>query len=55
MLLKVVNQKMLSNLLYYDLRITGLVMQLEMIILSEVNQKEKGKYHMIYLYVESKI
>ena len=35
------------------LRITGLWMQLEMIILSEVNQKEKGTYRMIY--VESKI
>ena len=31
-------------------------MQLEMIILSEVSQKEKDKYHMIYhLHVESKI
>ena len=29
-------------------------MQLEMIILSEISQKEKDKYHMI-LYVESKI
>ena len=29
-------------------------MQLEMIILSEISQKEKEKYHMI-LYVESKI
>ena len=29
-------------------------MQLEMIILSEVSQKEKDKYHMMSLYVESK-
>ena len=28
-------------------------MELENLILSEVNQKEKHKYHMIYLYVES--
>ena len=30
-------------------------MQLEVIILSEVDQKEKDKYHMIHLHVESKI
>ena len=30
-------------------------MDLEFIILSEVNQTEKDKYHMISLYVESKI
>ena len=30
-------------------------MDLEMIILSEVNQKENVKYHMISLYVDSKI
>ena len=30
-------------------------MQLEIIILSEVSQKEKDKYHMISLCVESKI
>ena len=30
-------------------------MQLEIIILSEVSQKEKYKYHVIYLHVESKI
>ena len=29
-------------------------MDLEIIILSEVSQTEKDKYHMIYLYVESK-
>ena len=28
-------------------------LQLEMIILSEVSQKEKDKYHMMSLYVES--
>ena len=26
---------------------------IEMIILNEVSQAEKGKYHMIFLYVES--
>jgi len=30
-------------------------MDLEIIILSEVNQKEKDKYHMISLYGEPKI
>ena len=30
-------------------------MKLEIIILSEVNQKEKDKYHMNHLYVEAKI
>ena len=30
-------------------------MQLEIIILSEVSQNEKDKYHMYPLYVESKI
>ena len=30
-------------------------MQLEIIILSEVSQKEKDKYHMVHSYVESKI
>ena len=30
-------------------------MDLEIIILSEVSQKEKDKYHMISLYVGSKI
>ena len=30
-------------------------MGLEIIILSEVSQKEKDKYHMISVYVESKI
>ena len=30
-------------------------MQLEIIILSEVSQKEKDKYHMISLFVKSKI
>ena len=30
-------------------------MDLEMIILSEVSQTEKDKYHMLSLYVESKI
>ena len=30
-------------------------MQLEMIILSEVSQKEKEKYHRYHSYVESKI
>ena len=30
-------------------------MELEIIILTEVSQKEKDKYHMISLYVESKI
>ena len=29
-------------------------MQLEIIILSEVSQKEKDKYHMVHSYVESK-
>ena len=29
--------------------------QLEIIILSDVSQKEKDKYHMISLHVESKI
>ena len=47
--LKWLIQKMLSNLLYYDLRITGLWMQLEMIILREVNQKEKGTYRMVHV------
>ena len=51
--LKWLIQKLLSNLLYYDFTITGLWMQLEMIILREVNQKEKGTYRMVY--VESKI
>ena len=30
-------------------------MELEMIILSEVNQKEEDKYHMLSSYVESQI
>ena len=30
-------------------------MQLEILILGEVSQKEKDKYHMISLYVKSKI
>ena len=30
-------------------------MQLEIIVLSEVSQKEKDKHHMISLIVESKI
>ena len=30
-------------------------MDLEVIILSEVSQKEKDKYHIYHLYVESKI
>ena len=29
-------------------------MDLEIVILSEVSQAEKEKYHMTYLYVESK-
>ena len=35
--------------------LTATWMQLEIIILSEVSQKEKYKYHVIYLHVESKI
>ena len=34
---------------------TATWMQLGIIILSEINQKEKDKYHMISLYMESKI
>ena len=34
---------------------TATRMQLEIIILSEVSQKEKDKYHTNHLYVESKI
>ena len=30
-------------------------MLLEIVILSEVSQKEKDKYHMYHLYVESQI
>ena len=35
--------------------LTATWMHLEIIILSEVSQKEKYKYHVIYLHVESKI
>ena len=34
---------------------TATWMQLEIVIPSEVSQKEKGKYHMISLYMDSKI
>ena len=30
-------------------------MQLEIIVLSEVSQTQKDKYHMLHLYMESKI
>ena len=30
-------------------------MELETLLLSEISQKEKGKYHMIHLYLESNI
>ena len=34
---------------------TATWMDVEIIILSELSQEEKDKYHMIHLYVESKI